>query len=150
MHKTTKLYGKMPDGLVLLLLQPMGVATRGLANNPMGRSLIDRSLPLLGRGMAFLGRKTNFLEQRSCVDIAYETVCKFFARDLQIVEATSSRFEYTLEKCPYGLHTAEHLDLCHSMMKWDEALISALGGKMEIIDRMPEGKPRCRMCITNT
>ncbi len=150
MHKTTELYGKMPDGLLLLLLQPMGIAARGIANNSLGRFLIDRSFPLLGKAMVYLGRKTNFLEQRSCVDIANETVGKFFAPGLQIVEDTPSRFEYTLEKCPYKLHAAGHLELCHSMMKWDEALIAALGGKMEIIDRIPEGKPFCRMRITNT
>jgi hypothetical protein len=149
MKKTTSLYRKMPDGLVLLLLQPMGAAARGLANHSPGRALIDWSLPLLGRAMVGMGRKTNLFEKRGCVDIAGETVRKFFAPGLEIVEDTPARFEYTLEKCPYKLHSAGQLELCHSMMKWDEALVAALGGRMEIIDRIPEGKPLCRMRITN-
>ncbi len=150
MHKTTKLYKKMPDGLVLLLLKPMGLAARGLGNNFIGRFFIGNSFPLMGKTMVYLGRKANFDEQRSAVDIARETIVKFFAPDIKTVEDTSSCFDYTLKKCPYGLHSAEHLELCHKMMKWDQSMVAALGGKMDIIDRMPEGKLLCRMRITNT
>ncbi len=149
MHKTTKLYKITPDGLVLLLLKPMGLAARSLGNNFLGRFFIGKSYPLMGKTMVYLGRKANFVEQRSAVDIARETIVKFFAPDIQIVEDTVSCFDYTLKKCPYALHSAKHLELCHKMMKWDQSMVAALGGKMEIIDRMPEGKPLCRMRITN-
>ncbi len=149
MHKTTKLYAKIPEKLVLLLLWPMGIAVRGLANNSPGRFLIGKSFPMVGKAMVYLGQAVDLQEQRTCVDIAGETIKKFFGPDIEIIEDTPACFDYFLHKCPYGLHSPGHLELCHQLMRWDETLIARLGGKMEIIDRMPEGKPVCRMRITN-
>ena len=49
----------------------------------------------------------------------------------------------------YDLADEEDTELCYAVMNFEEELVRALGGKLTIPERIPEGAPKCRFQVRN-
>ena len=66
----------------------------------------------------------------------------------RVVSVTDGAFEMELDACPYGFSKPEDADLCDACMDLDRMFVHHLKGRLEILDRLPQGSPCCRFRLS--
>ena len=56
----------------------------------------------------------------------------------------SERYFWFMDACPYGFCTEKEKDVCDAVMDFDRTYTGLLGGRLEIIDCIPDGAHKCR------
>lgn len=66
----------------------------------------------------------------------------------RIVESGDGEFEMIMDECPYGFMTSDESDVCDACMDLDRTYIQHLKGRLDILERIPEGAHQCRFKVS--
>ena len=54
------------------------------------------------------------------------------------------QYFWSMDACPYGFSNKKEKDVCNAVMDFDRTYTRLLGGRLEIIDCIPDGADKCR------
>jgi predicted ArsR family transcriptional regulator len=65
----------------------------------------------------------------------------------EVTKRGRNSFEMELSHCPYGFRYRSESKVCDAAMDFDRAFIEKLGGRLEILDTIPDGAECCRLKV---
>jgi hypothetical protein len=61
-----------------------------------------------------------------------------------ISKEEDEQYFWFTDACPYGFCTNKEKDVCDAVMEFDRKFTRLLGGRLEIVDCIPDGADKCR------
>jgi hypothetical protein len=66
---------------------------------------------------------------------------------LEVIHQDDEKFQFVLDRCPYGFCRSEHLGVCDAAMDMDRTMFGLAGGKLVVDECIPGGSPQCHISM---
>lgn len=149
MAKMEMLFSFLPGGMVMDIQNYYGNLLKLTSRHPLGCQVVKNLHAALGRFLGMSAKAAHLDEGRDAVDLSTQTMKKFFGPIMTVEKEGDGELVFSFIECPYALSEEKDVELCHAVMNFELELVKALGGKLTILERIPEGAPRCRFQVTN-
>jgi hypothetical protein len=150
MAKMEMLFSFLPSGMVMDIQNYYGNLLKLTSRHPLGCQVVKNLHAMLGRFLGMSARAAHLDEGRDAVDLSSRTMKKFFEPIMTVEKEGDGELVFSFIECPYALADEQDTELCYAVMNFEIELVRALGGKLTILERIPEGAPRCRFQVTNS
>jgi hypothetical protein len=149
MAKMEMLFSVLPSGLVMDVQNHYGNLLKLTTRHPLGCQVVKNVHALLGRFLGMSAKVAHLDEGRDAVELSAQTMKKFFSPIMTVEKEGNGEMIFTFSECPYCLADEKDRELCYAVMNFEEELVRSLGGKLNILERIPEGAPKCRFQVCN-
>jgi hypothetical protein len=149
MAKMEMLFSFLPNGMLMDIQNYYGNLLKLTSRHPLGCQMVKSLHAMLGRFLGMSAKAAHLDEGRDAVDLSAQTMKKFFEPIMTVEKEGEGELIFSFMECPYALADKVDTELCYAVMNFEEELVRALGGKLTILERIPEGAPRCRFQVTN-
>jgi hypothetical protein len=149
MAKMEMLFSILPGGMVMDIQNRYGNLLKLTSRGPLGCQVVKNLHATLGRLLGKGAKAAHLDEGRDAVDLSTQVMKKFFGPIMTVEKEGDGEFIFSFSECPYALADEQDTELCHAVMNFELELVRALGGKLTILDRIPEGASKCRFQVTN-
>lgn len=139
----------LPSGMVMDIQNRYGNLLKLTSRNSVGCQVVKNVHAMLGRFLGKGARAARLDEGRNAVDLSTQVMKKFFEPIMTVEKEGDGELIFSFSECPYALADEQDTELCYAVMNFEEELVRALGGKLTILERIPEGAPRCRFQVNN-
>jgi hypothetical protein len=150
MAKMEMLFSVLPSGLVMDIQNYYGNLLKFTSRHSIGCQVVKNVHAMLGRFLGMSAKASHLDEGRDAVDLSGQTMKKFFEPIMTLEKEGDGELIFSFSECPYALADEEDTELCYAVMNFEEELVRALGGKLNILERIPEGAPKCRFQVINS
>jgi hypothetical protein len=149
MAKMEMLFSFLPSGMMMDVQNYYGNLLKLTSRHPLGCQVVKNLHALLGRFLGMSAKAAHLDEGRDAVELSTQTMKKFFEPIMTVEKEGDGEVIFSFSECPYALADEQDTELCYAVMNFEEELVRSLGGKLTILERIPEGATKCRFQVRN-
>ena len=77
----------------------------------------------------------------------FDKAIKTAGIELEVIHQDDEKFQFVLERCPYGFCRPGHLGVCDAAMDMDRTMFGLAGGRLVVEECIPGGAPECLISL---